>query len=192
MTHEGVKRLLMVMTSAYPNFKPSNMSMTIEIWENILKDYEDQDVAQALKLYIVNDTKGFAPAIGQIIENIPKKDDDPGELEAWGLVRRAIRNGTYGAEEEFAKLPDVVKKAVGSAGQIRDWAKMSIDSVDSVGQSNFLRSYRAAVKVKKKFGLPDYIGLETKSKIAIEKKKAEGIPIPDDLKEVLRRKKDGV
>ena len=188
MTHEGVKRLLMVMTSAYPNFHPSNMAMTLDVWENILKDYNDSDVAQALKDYIINDTKGFAPAIGQIIENLHTDNNDPGELEAWGLVRKAIRNGTYGAEDEFRKLPDVVKKAVGSAGQIRDWAKMSLDSVDSVGQSNFLRSYRAALETKKKYGLPEYVGLEAKETVAIEEKEVEGIPMPEELKEALRGK----
>lgn len=188
MTHDGVKYLLMVMTSAYPNYKPADMRMTIKVWEKILEPYDDNDVVAALKVYIVNDTKGFAPAIGQVIDNIKTKNDDPGEMEAWGLVRRAIRNGTYGAEEEFAKLPDVVKKAVGSAGQIRDWAKMNVDSVDSVGQSNFLRSYRAAVEVKKRFGLPDYIGIESKPAAAIEEKEKEGIPMPEELRESLRRK----
>lgn len=187
MTHEGVKYLLMVMTSTYPNYKPTDMSMTIKIWEKILEKYDDVDVVQALKVYIVNDTKGFAPAIGQIIENIKSQDDNLGEMEAWGLVKRAIRNGTYGAEEEFSKLPDVVKKAVGSAGQLRDWAKMSIDSVDSVGQSNFLRSYRAAVEVKKKFGLPEYVSLEAKPNLAIEEKEKECIPMPDEVREALKK-----
>lgn len=142
MTHDGVKRLMMVMTSAYPNFRPLDMSKTIAVWENLLNDYGDKEVAVALSAYIRSDTKGYAPSIGQIINVIHSNPDELSPMEAWRLVGNAIRNGYYGAEVEFSKLPEVVQRAVGSPGQLRAWATMDIDSLESVAQSNFLRVYR--------------------------------------------------
>lgn len=195
MTHEGVKRLLRVMISAYPNYRPADINATISVWESILKDYSDKDAALALDTYIRNDTKGFAPAIGQIIDLIHTDDSGLGELEAWGLVRKAIRNGIYGAESEYNKLPEVVRIAVGSPGQIRSWAAMDIDSVESVAQSNFLRSFRAA-KEREKMYLKSSLEQQrlTQRKggeMALEEKepkeKHNGIPMPEELKNMLRK-----
>lgn len=66
-------------------------------------------------------------------------------MQAWALVAKAIRNGIYGAEEEFAKLPPAVQRAVGNPGNIREWATMDSKSVQSVVQSNVMRTYRSVV-----------------------------------------------
>ena len=65
------------------------------------------------------------------------------DLEAWALVRKALSNGTYGAEQEFAKLPPLVQKAVGSPANIREMAQADMESVATVFQSQFLRAYRS-------------------------------------------------
>ena len=195
MTHEGVKRLLRVMISAYPNYHPADINATISVWENILKDYSDKDAALALDTYIRNDTKGFAPAIGQIIDLIHTDDSGLGELEAWGLVRKAIRNGIYGAESEYNKLPEVVRVALGSPGQIRSWAAMDIDSVESVAQSNFLRSFRAAKEREKMYlksspeqkKLTQRKGGEMELEEKEPKEEYNGIPMPEELKKMLRK-----
>lgn len=183
MTHDGVKQLMIVITSAYPNYHPTDMAKTIHVWESILKDYKDSDVAEALRRYIISDTKGFAPAIGQIIDMM-HKDESLGELEAWGLVRKAIRNGVYGAEEEFSKLPDEARLALGSPGQLRDWAMMSVDSVDSVAQSNFLRAYRSAVarvkEAQKGIGTVNVPQI-AETTVYIEDH-TDGVPMPEELK----------
>ena len=195
MTHEGVKRLLRVMISAYPNYRPADINATISVWENILKDYSDKDAALALDTYIRNDTKGFAPAIGQIIDLIHTDDSGLGELEAWGLVRKAIRNGIYGAESEYNKLPDVVRIALGSPGQIRSWAAMDIDSMETVAQSNFLRSFRAAKEREKMYlkSSPEQQRLTQRKggEMALDEKEPKeeynGIPMPEELKKMLRK-----
>ena len=48
MTHDGVKKLFRVMMSCYPNFKPTSLGDSIEVWETILKDYSDEQIALAL------------------------------------------------------------------------------------------------------------------------------------------------
>ena len=64
------------------------------------------------------------------------------ESEVWTLVSNALRNGIYGAQEEFDRLPPVVRRLVGSPGQLREWAMMDADTVQSVVASNFQRAYR--------------------------------------------------
>lgn len=150
MTRDETKKIIMVISASYPNFKPQDLRMTVDVWHSMLDEYSYIQVSTALKAYIASDTSGFAPSIGQVIE-LMKKIEEPEELnemEAWGLVSRAIRNGYYGAEKEFEKLPPLVQKAVGTPGQLRNWSQSDIESLESVAQSNFLRSYRNEVRKK--------------------------------------------
>ena len=60
------------------------------------------------------------------------------------MVSKACSNGIYGYREEFAKLPPEVQRAVGAPEQLREWAMMDSDTVQSVVASNFQRNYRAS------------------------------------------------
>ena len=71
-----------------------------------------------------------------------KRSNDLDELAAWALVSKACRNGLYGYREEFAKLPPDVQAAVGAPEQLRAWAMMDTEAVESVIASNFQRNYR--------------------------------------------------
>lgn len=73
----------------------------------------------------------------------------PQELDgmtAWGLVSKALRNGTYGAVEEFNKLPPLVRQAVGMPDNLKNWATSDYQTIETVIQSNFLRTYETVVK----------------------------------------------
>ena len=67
-------------------------------------------------------------------------------MEAWSLVRRAIQNSLYHADEEYSKLPPIVQKAVGSPDNLRGWAAMDAATVSSVTASNFIRTYSSEVE----------------------------------------------
>ena len=58
------------------------------------------------------------------------------------MVAKACRNGLYGYKTEFEKLPETVQRAVGKAEQLRDWAEIDTDTLNTVVASNFQRSYR--------------------------------------------------
>ena len=146
MTREETKKIIMVIVASYPNWKPMDLSMTVDAWYSMISDYSYNDIALALKAYVTADTSGFAPSIGQLVEKV-KTLNSPAELdemEAWSLVSRAIRNGNYGYVEEFAKLPPLVQKAIGIPEQLRIWA---IDEHynEMVVSSNFMRSYQAVL-----------------------------------------------
>ena len=148
MTREETVKIIRIMCDCYPNYKPNNLSETVDVWDMMLENYSYEQVSIALKAYINSDISGFAPSIGQLIGKI-QIISQPQELDgmaAWGLVSKALRNGTYGAVEEFNKLPPLVKQAVGMPDNLKNWATSDYQTIETVIQSNFLRTYETVVK----------------------------------------------
>ena len=136
------------MSDCYPNYKPNNLSETVDVWQMMLDEYSYNQVSIALKAYVTSDTSGFAPSVGEIVAKI-QLVSQPQELDgmaAWGLVSKALRNGTYGAVEEFNKLPPLVRQAVGIPDNLKNWATSDYQTIETVIQSNFLRTYEVIVK----------------------------------------------
>ena len=131
------------MVDSYPNYKPNDISETVDVWHMMLSDYDYNLVAMALKSYILSDTSGFAPSIGQLVAKIQTitKPQELSETEAWSLVSKAIRNSGYNSVEEFTKLPPIVQNAVGLPDQLRTWA-LDENYNEQVVSSNFMRCYR--------------------------------------------------
>ncbi len=146
MTVIEAKKIIAVMLVSFPNFKPTDVDSMAETWADMLSEYSYSQVSMALKAYIVSDTSGFAPAIGQLVGKIKtiSQPQELNEMEAWSLVSRAIRNSTYNSVEEFAKLPPMVQKAVGLPNQLRTWA-MDENYNEQVASSNFIKCYRTEV-----------------------------------------------
>ena len=149
MTRDEVKEIIMIMTYTYPNYKPADITATVDTWTAILSSYQFEHIRAALHSYILSDTKGFAPTPGQLIDKIPIKSFDMTEMEAWGMVNKALSNSSYHAKEEFDKLPLVVQKTLGRFEVLQEWAGMEIDVVQSVIQSNFIRNYRTVLQREK-------------------------------------------
>ena len=143
MTREETVKIIRIMVDSYPNYKPNNISETVDVWQMMLSDYDYNIVAMALKAYILSDTSGFAPSIGQLVSKIQTitKPHELSEMEAWSLVSKAIRNSGYNSVEEFAKLPPIVQNAVGLPDQLRTWA-LDENYNEQVVSSNFMRCYR--------------------------------------------------
>ena len=152
MSREETKKIIAIMIASYPHYKPDDMQMTLVAWDEMLRDYDYRTVAVALKTFIATDTSGFAPSIGQIIDNIAKVTvpSSMGESEAWALVRKAIENGAYNSQREFDRLPGEIQKAVGSANQIHAWA-IDENYNEGVISSNFMRAYRTECKRQEEY-----------------------------------------
>ena len=149
MTRDEVKEIIMIMTYTYSNYKPADITATLDTWTAILASYQFEHIRAALHSYILSDTKGFAPTPGQLIDKIPVQSFDMTEMEAWGMVNKALSNSSYHAKEEFDKLPLVVQKTLGRFEVLQEWAGMEIDTVQSVIQSNFIRNYRTVLQREK-------------------------------------------
>ena len=157
MTREDTIKILSVLRGAYPAFyrdiTKQEAESTISLWESMFDEEPYELVAAAVKAFISGDGKGFPPAIGQIKERIRliTQPEEMTEQEAWALVSKALRNSTYGSEEEFAKLPPEIQSVVHDPGQLKQWAMSPADEVETVVASNFMRSFRVKQKVNKEY-----------------------------------------
>lgn len=148
MERDEFKILVKSMKAVYaqPTFLPDQDAFNV--WYALLKDLPYELVSMAIQRHML--TEKFPPTIADLraksIEVVERPAEDVSELEAWALVRRAIGNSNYHAEEEFARLPEACRIAVGSPANLREWAMMDLDQVETVEQSHFIRNYRAAAK----------------------------------------------
>lgn len=215
MTKNEVVKLLMTIQTFYPNYQVENKEFTINAWYSIIGDCDYKPMEKALRAYITTDTSGFAPSIGQLINKLHEvqSPQELNEMEAWLLVSKALRNGTYGAIEEFNKLPPLVQKAVGSPDNLRNWAQTDSESIENVVQSNFMRTYRTVVNRAKEYrkmpkdiqaliestnrsSYSAQIGSKNQQTIKLslednknQNKPIKGVPMPKEIKERIEQMK---
>lgn len=154
MTIQEVSKLIYVVKATYPQtfsrHTTRDLDNMIAAWGSVLEDYTYEQASAGLKIYLASDTKGFPPSPGQVIDCIHKiisgSKQELNAMEAWALVRRALRNSIYGAEEEYSRLPPVVRKAVGSPENLREMGQLEISRVETVEQSHFIRTYEVTVQ----------------------------------------------
>lgn len=215
MTETEVRKLLAMTQAVYPNYNPPSKEAAVNAWLMCLSEYDNNVVMAAFKAYITTDTSGFAPSIGQLLDKLHaiQNPQELNEMEAWSLVSKALRNGYYGAVEEFNKLPPLVQKAVGSPDNLRNWSQTDTNSIENVVQSNFMRSYRLVVnrenEIKKmpadvrtlienvnKTSYSAQIGTKNQQaiKLSLEDNKSQnkpikGVPMPKEIKERIEQMK---
>ena len=154
MTRSETIKIVYVIKATYPThfarYTTADFDNLIQAWQAVLEDYTYQQASAGLRIYLASDTKGFPPSPGQVIDCIQKtmahQELDMNALEAWDLVRHALKNSAYHSEEEFSKLPPVVRRAVGSASNLREMCMLETSEVETVEQSHFVRNYDAMVK----------------------------------------------
>lgn len=155
MTREETKKIMAALRVSYPMYyqglSREDLSNAVNLWTEMFADDSAHDVAAAVKAYMATDTKGFPPSIGQVkakMQTIDTQDHLP-ETAAWALVRKAIADSIYHANEQFDALPETVQVCV-TPDLLREWA-MDESASEQVIASNFMRSYRQAVEYQKEF-----------------------------------------
>ena len=180
------------MVDSYPNYKPNDISETVNVWNMMLSEYTYDQISIALKAYILSDTSGFAPSIGQLVDKMKSitSPQELNEMEAWSLVCDALQNSGYNYAEEYAKLPPLVQKAVGLPTQLQAWALTENLNKDVVG-SNFMRCYRIEVERQKEISKMPQNVREMLEKISseshschIEQKREYSVKSLVDMKEM--------
>ena len=149
MTSKESSQVISIIGSIYTNYKPMSMDIAVEAWRAIFSDVSYKVVVGALYSY-AKDNKEFPPTPGQINEIIHQAvgTDSVSESEAWNMVLLAIRNGTYGADAEYAKLPEDVQQAIGGSHYLHELA-LSEDVKWGVESSNFYRNLRTVRERKR-------------------------------------------
>lgn len=181
MTKEEVYKLIFVTKSVYPKtyerFKESDFDNMALGWFMALEDYGYQEISVALKAYITTNTSGFPPVPAQLIaytrETNPMQEMT--SAEAWDLVYKAISRANYYAEEEFAKLPELCQKVIGSPASLREMASMDSNTVMSVEGSHFKRNYETLAKRQK-----EYQKIPESTRIRLEAMNSPMIEVKDD------------
>ena len=150
MTKDQFKVLVKAMKAVYtnPGFIPDQDAF--DVWYSMLKDLDYPVASRAVQMHM--QTEETPPTVASIRKQSAKlkadESDDLNETAAWALVIKAIRRSTYYSEEEFAKLPATIQRAVASPKQLREWA--TLEDVDgktlTVIQSNFQRTFRVEQK----------------------------------------------
>ena len=191
MTREETVKIIRIMVDSYPNYKPNNISETVDVWKMMLSEYTYEQISVALKAYILSDTSGFAPSIGQLVDKMESitSPQELNEMEAWALVCDALSNCGYNYAEEYAKLPPLVQKAVGLPTQLQTWALTENLNKDVVG-SNFMRCYRIEVERQNEISKMPKDAREMLESISngsyssqIEKKRECSVKALEDMKE---------
>ena len=148
MTLNETAKIIAAMQVNYPDtFQGMDQDVVkgmVALWHKCFEAEPYKLVEAAVIGFIQTSNERYMPNIGMIKEEIRKLTAPEGMSanEAWARVSKAISNGIYGYREEYAKLPPVLQKCVGSANQLREWAMMDAETVQSVVASNFQRSYR--------------------------------------------------
>lgn len=172
MTRQEALGLLITLKTAYPTFykdySKEDINTAIDFWSTMFADDPAYIVTEAVKSLMC--TLKYPPTIADVKEKISMITQPQAmtEMEAWQKVKSAINY--YRAVEAFEGLPPILQKIVGSPNQLREWAMMDSETVNSVVQSNFMRSFTAKQKqVEMYAALPE----STKAMIAGMSKKFE-------------------
>lgn len=152
MTYEETLKIFAVMKANYNNFYKTmskiDAQAVVSLWAEMFADVSYNMVGAAVKAYIASDTTGYPPNVGQINEQIRTltRPEEMTEQEAANLIMKAASNGYYGAQAEFDKLPPVLQRLVGHPNQLKTWAMMDENELQTVVASNLMRSYRTITK----------------------------------------------
>lgn len=191
MTRQETAKLLYAIRVSFPKFyekmPDADMEDMVNVWQIYLDEYDYLSVSAALKSYALADRSGFPPSPGQLVDAIADQADyGPDALEAWAMVKRALRNGLNGYDEEYAKLPPLVQKALGSSAIIREWASLEDDTSKNVAQSTFVSQYKTVcIRAKAESKIPENVKQVIRENLPegmtpkIEAPKAEALPQMD-------------
>lgn len=131
MTRDETAKLLAAMRATYPNLHFEDPTLALDAWWRILEQDDGQMIMDAFSVYARTDSSGFAPSPGKLHSMIASRLE-PGLTngEVIGILTMASRNGNYGFQEEFNKLPPLLQKAVGSPSVIRNWGSMETTQLE--------------------------------------------------------------
>lgn len=126
MTREQTIEIFKVLKLAYPTFYKDmtrdEAESTIALWTQMFKNDDPTIVIATVKSLIT--TFKWPPTIADVKEEMDKltNNEEESPIELWNRLRKALSNSIYGSNEEYNKLPPIVKKFVGSPNQLRNWA----------------------------------------------------------------------
>lgn len=157
MTKKETAQIIGIMQTIYPdsfkNLSSDALQALVLVWATVFADDPANAVQAATMAHISSSTDRFMPPPAVIKQRLVdiKIGDELTPAEAWQLAYHAAQRGLHNSKEEFDKLPPIVQRLVGSPNQLREWAMMDAETVQSVIGSNFQRSYTARAKTEREY-----------------------------------------
>ena len=179
MTRDEVVATLKILKIAYPGFY-SKMSArdgidAINVWCEMF-DEDDVNAVKCALYKILEEHADYPPTIADIKIKLKElRQAVSGEKtseELWQILKNAVSNGYYGSKEEFEKLPDELKKFLGSPYALKELSQIDTSTLNTVTKGQFLKQI-SSIRDKVKFER------ETPPEIMSALRRAFGT-IPDD------------
>ena len=146
MNRQETIKALSVLKAAYPMFyskqTKGDLEITVNLWETIFANDDYQVVMVALK-ELISKHSGFPPDIAALRKQM---DDmtfaaigEPTDEELWRMLAKAASNGYYGYQQEWQKLPSILKRYLGAPETLREFAVMEETTLNTVAKGQFLK-----------------------------------------------------
>ena len=154
-----LSKLALAYPAQYARLGVAELKGQIELWSGTMEGYSLEQAVIGLRVFLRGDTKGFAPVPGQVIDCI-ERVQRPAEAgytntECIALIRKAIGDALYHAEEAFERLPELCKRAVGTPRNLTEWAQLDTSAVETVISSQIIRALEATrVRMREDAKLP--------------------------------------
>ena len=144
MTRDECKVVIAMLRNVYPkDCVPTQTAF--DMWYLLLQDLPFPVAEAAAVKYM--QTGKFAPTPADIreiaAEIMTPQEEGITEDEAVLMLTHAISRSGYYAEEEFAKLPEIMRRVIVSPARLREMGLMDTEKFQSVEVSHFRRSFRA-------------------------------------------------
>lgn len=146
MTREETSQLLTLLKVTYPNFyknlKSREALATLEVWYEMFKD-DDLNIVKPALISLFS-TNVYPPVPADVKKAIAETKAIIGgeqtDDELFAILQKAASNATYDSEKEFKKLPEPVKRFVGSPAGLRAMASIDVDTFNTVTRGQFMRA----------------------------------------------------
>lgn len=171
MTEQDTKSVLAYLSATWDMSKDKDPRQVLAVWHDIFAEDDVRLVQAAVKLYVNQEKFQPKPADIRVKMKELMTGRERTEMEAWSQVRRAIRGasmenwsrtltengpGKPSAVVNFEKLPPEIQLVVGGPEQLAEWERLDSKQLETVVQSNFMRSYRSVIADKENLALlPD-------------------------------------
>lgn len=132
------------------NWQPvKDQDAAYDLWASAFRDDPFELVQTAVMALIQTDPGEFRPTIAKVRRKMHDMvyGRSISETEAWLLVKNSLNEAQQGpetlrgAKSAWQKLPEDIRKLV-TPKQLLDWNSVEAETLDTVIQSNFMRSYR--------------------------------------------------
>lgn len=146
MTRAEVIASLKILKVAYPAFysrmSRSSAEDTIAVWCEMFRD-EDINVMKLALYKVIEEHTNFPPTIADIKTKIREMrvaaTGEKTDEELWQALRIAVSDGYYGYKEQYANLPEEVKRYLGSPSTLRELAQIDTNTFNTVTHGQFLK-----------------------------------------------------